>query len=211
MSSNRITYFIDVVLPLAVPNYYSYRLPFELNGQVKIGQRVVVPLGRNKLYTAIVQNIHQKVPDYPVKYIEYILDQEPIVTQDQLLLWEWISGYYMCHVGEVMMAALPSSLKLASETRIVKNEFYQDAVPEELTDAQVLILDAVEVAGVLSLDDIGQLLDKKVVYPIINELLHMQLIKVEEEIKKIYRPKLQKLISLHEVKLTSAALDGKSF
>ena len=198
MSSNRITYFIDVVLPLAVPNYYSYRLPYELNGQVKIGQRVVVPLGRNKLYTAIVQNIHQKVPDYPVKYIEYILDQEPIVTQDQLLLWEWISGYYMCHVGEVMMAALPSSLKLASETRIVKNEFYQDAVPEELTDAQVLILDAVEVAGVLSLDDIGQLLDKKVVYPIINELLHMQLIKVEEEIKKIYRPKLQKLISLHE-------------
>ena len=123
LSTNRITYFIDVVLPLAVPNYYSYRLPFELNGQVKIGQRVVVPLGKNKRYTAIVQCIHQKVPDYPVKYIEYVLDQEPIVTQNQLLLWEWIAGYYMCHVGEVMMAALPSSLKLASETRIVKKIF----------------------------------------------------------------------------------------
>ena len=197
LSTNRITYFIDVVLPLAVPNYYSYRLPFELNGQVKIGQRVVVPLGKNKRYTAIVQCIHQKVPDYPVKYIEYVLDQEPIVTQNQLLLWEWIAGYYMCHVGEVMMAALPSSLKLASETRIVKNEFYDGELPEDLTDAQVLILDAVDVAGVLSLEDIGQLLDKKVVYPIINELLHLQLIKVEEEIKKLYRPKLQKLISIN--------------
>ena len=110
MSNQRKTYFVDVILPLSVPNLYSYRLTFELNGLVCQGQRVVVPLGRNKLYTAIVRNVHENVPDYPTKYIEYILDQDPIVTPKQIALWEWISRYYMCHLGEVMIAALPLSL-----------------------------------------------------------------------------------------------------
>ena len=126
LNSNRKTYFVDVILPLSVPNYYSYRLPFELNNLVKVGQRVIVPLGRNKLYTAIVNNVHENIPSYPTKYIEYILDEFPIVTANQLALWDWIASYYMCHIGEVMIAALPSSLKLASETKIVRNTFSEN-------------------------------------------------------------------------------------
>ncbi|MBA3899213.1 MAG: hypothetical protein H0X62_03235, partial [Bacteroidetes bacterium] len=65
------TYFIDVVVPLPVPNYYTYRLPFDLNGMVKVGARVVVQFGRNRLYTAIVRNIHTSPPRaYEAKYIE---------------------------------------------------------------------------------------------------------------------------------------------
>ena len=205
MSNQRKTYFVDVILPLSVPNLYSYRLPFELNGLVCQGQRVVVPLGRNKLYTAIVRNVHENVPDYPTKYIEYILDQDPIVTPKQMALWEWISRYYMCHLGEVMIAALPSSLKLASETRIVGNPLADEAAKIDLTDQEILIVDALEVARVLSLDDIGQILDKKVVYPIINQMLLKDLIKVEEEIKQVYRPKLRKLIGLNAAFISDPA------
>ena len=196
MNNQRKTYFVDVILPLSVPNYYSYRLPFELNGLVQVGQRVIVPLGRSKLYTAIVKAVHEEIPDYPTKYIEYILDEFPIVTTRQLALWDWIAGYYMCHIGEVMIAALPSSLKLASETKIVRNTFSEIDDGVELSDQEILILDALEIAGVLSLEDVGQILDKKLVYPIVDKMLLKNLIKVEQEIKRLYRPKLKKLIAL---------------
>ena len=211
MNSNRKTYFVDVILPLSVPNYYSYRLPFELNNLVKVGQRVIVPLGRNKLYTAIVKKVHENIPSYPTKYIEYILDEFPIVTANQLALWDWIASYYMCHIGEVMIAALPSSLKLASETKIVRNIFSENDYTDQLLDQEILILDALEVAGVLSLEDVGQILDKKVVYPIVDQMLRKNLIKVEQEIKRLYRPKLKKLITLalefQSPKKTAAAFE----
>jgi primosomal protein N' (replication factor Y) len=106
----RITIFIDVILPLAVPNLYTYRVPFELNEFVRIGQRVVIPFGRSKLYTAIVKKVHYTPPKYTTKYIEFILDEYPIVTETQLKLWDWISEHYMCHIGEVMLANITSPI-----------------------------------------------------------------------------------------------------
>ena len=82
--SERITYFADVILPLSIPNAYTYRVPFELNNIIESGKRVIVPLGRNKYYTGVVKTVHENVPqNYQVKYIEAILDDYPIVTQKQ--------------------------------------------------------------------------------------------------------------------------------
>ena len=198
MKGDRITYFADVILPLSVPNYYSYRVPHELRDQIKSGQRVIVPFGKQKLYTAIVKNVHQEVPSYEVKYINYILDDQPIVTHDQLVFWEWIATYYMCHIGEVMLAALPSSLKLSSETRILRNSYAEQVAENDITDNESIILDALEVNGVLSLEDISDILDRKTIYPLVKKMIDKGLVVEEEELKSAYRPKLKKYIELHE-------------
>ncbi|MGZ4049844.1 MAG: primosomal protein N' family DNA-binding protein, partial [Bacteroidia bacterium] len=105
---SRTTYFVDVILPLAVPNLYTYRVPFDWNDSIAIGQRVVVQFGRGKLYSALIRHIHENPPkQYAAKYIDSILDEHPIVNSKQFELWDWMSQYYMCNIGDVMVAALP--------------------------------------------------------------------------------------------------------
>ena len=191
----RETIFIDVILPLSVPNLYTYRIPYELNGFVCLGQRVVIPFGRSKLYTAIVKKIHNTPPQYTTKYIEFILDEQPIVTAIQLKLWDWISEHYMCHIGEVMLAALPSSLKLASETKVLINDRFEGDL-STLSDQEYLIKDALELRSVLSLAEIGEILDIKTVYPIVKRLIDKGVVVAEEELKESYRPKKEKYVEL---------------
>ena len=118
----RITLFADVLLPLPLAGKFTYRIPYDLNNVVKIGQRVVVQFGRKKIYTALVRGIHQTLPTgYDVKYILSVLDDASVVSEVQFKFWEWLASYYMCTLGEVMNAALPSAMKLASETNIFLN------------------------------------------------------------------------------------------
>jgi primosomal protein N' (replication factor Y) len=103
--------FVDVILPLALPKLYTYSIPDNLNGNVKPGFRVVVQFGKKKLYSAIVFRVHNVAPEaYQTKDILQVIDDEPLVSEVQLKLWEWMAGYYMCSLGEVMKAALPSGL-----------------------------------------------------------------------------------------------------
>ncbi len=105
----RTTLFADVILPLAVPNLYTYRIPHDWNEMVKPGQRVVVQFGKNKLYMALVKNIHTAPPKgYQAKYIEDVLDAIPIVNEIQLKFWDWINAYYLCTPADVLNAALPA-------------------------------------------------------------------------------------------------------
>ncbi len=202
----RETYFIDVILPLAIPNLYTYRVPFELNDFIRVGQRVVVPFGKNKLHTAIVRNIHETAPGYTTKYLDYILDEFPIVTMRQLELWDWISEHYMCHLGEIMIAALPSSFKLASETKVLLNERYEGTF-DHLTDQEYLIKDALELRSILTLQEIGEILDRKTVYPIVKRLIDKGIVVVEEEVKDVYRPKMEKYVLLSEAYANEDAIE----
>lgn len=192
----RITQFVDVILPVAVPNLYTYRVPFELTGFVNRGQRVIVEFGKRKRYSAIVRNVHDVAPSvYEAKYIEALLDQSPIVTDDQFKLWDWIADYYLCTIGEVMLAALPSALKLASETTIVLNpEFNRDY--QQLSDQEYLIVEAIEIRNVLSLLDIAEILDQKTVYPLVKSLLDKKAVLLEEELKDKYKPKKDNYLRL---------------
>ena len=123
--TDRKTLFAEVILPLAISKNYTYRVPYEQNDTIAIGKRVVVQFGKSKLYTAIVKEISTLAPEkYEAKYIIEILDDQPVVTPHQLHFWQWLADYYMCNIGEVMNAALPAALKLASETRIVLNKDY---------------------------------------------------------------------------------------
>ena len=119
--------FVDVLLPLAVQNLFTYRVPASLVKEVFPGKRVIVPFGRQKIYSALIKRVHNSFPDpTSLKEIQSILDENPVVNEKQFLLWEWMSGYYICTQGEVMNSALPASLKLQSETRVMAESFRSD-------------------------------------------------------------------------------------
>ncbi len=192
----RKTIFADVILPVAVPQTYTYRIPVGWNENVMVGQRVVAQLGRSKLYTGIIRKLHDRPPEkYTAKYIESIIDEIPIVKEIQLKLWDWISQYYMCHLGEVMTAALPSSLKLTSETNIILNPDY--AGYEELKDVRLItIVEAVKQNEVLPLSEVGSLVNLKVVQPLLKQLIELGIVLAEEELKDRYKPKLVDMLRL---------------
>ncbi len=115
--------YADVILPLPVPGMFTYQVGDGEISRVRPGMRVTVQFGRRKIYTALIRRLHDVKPAaYEVKGILSLLDDEPVVNERQFLLWEWISEYYMCTLGEVFKAALPSGLKLESETRVMAME-----------------------------------------------------------------------------------------
>ena len=104
--------FADVILPLPLPRTFTYSIPREHEGKVFPGCRVTVPLGTKKSYTALVTATHDNEPtDYAIKPLKEVLDETPIVIDKQIKLWEWISKYYLCSLGDIYKAAIPQGLK----------------------------------------------------------------------------------------------------
>ncbi len=193
---SRKTYFTDVLLPLPIPGYYTYRVPFELNGMVQVGTRVAVQFGRKKIFTALVRRIHENPPlDYTPKYILSIVDEKPIVVTSQFTFWEWMASYYMCSPGEVMNAALPSGLKLASESRIMLNPAF-DGDLSDLNEKEVLIADALTAQSNLTIDDVMKIVDQAKVLPLIKTLIEKEVVEIEEELVERYKPKTENYIRL---------------
>ncbi|MBA3971978.1 MAG: hypothetical protein H0X46_07510, partial [Bacteroidetes bacterium] len=197
---SRVTCFVDVILPLAVPNLYTYRVPYDWNNSIAVGTRVIVQFGRSKLYSALVRRIHQNPPkQYAAKYIDSILDETPIVNEKQFELWEWMSQYYMCNIGDVMVAALPGGLRLASETKVVLNPAFTSKSKDDrelplLSDKEVLIIDALEIRNVLSLQDISEIIEQKTVYPLIKSMIEKGVVFILEELKEKFKPKIESYV-----------------
>lgn len=134
--------FVDVILPLPIYSTFTYRVPEHIGSGIKIGSRVLVQFGRKKYYTAIVAMVHNNEPkDYAVKDVISLLDEYPIIKYPQLKLWEWISEYYLCSPGDVYKAAVPTGLKVESETFVSVNPQFEEEVPGELKEREKIILD----------------------------------------------------------------------
>ncbi len=159
--------------------------------------RVAVPFGKTKIFTALVFEIHQNPPlAYEAKEIHQILDETPIITSKQLSHWQWLAQYYMCSLGDVMRAALPSAFLLESETLVLKNEnFSQEDI---LNDEEYLIFEALQHQSVLKIQEISKILNKKGILSIINGLIDKSVIVLKEEIFQQYKPKLMKYIRVSE-------------
>jgi len=194
------TIFIDVILPLSLPNLFTYRLPIELNDDILIGQRAVVPFGRGgKLYSALVKNIHHSPPtEYQAKYVESLLDETPIVNEKQLKHWDWIADYYIANPGDVFNAALPGALKLASETKILINADFDGDAVTDLTDKEYQIYEALEIRNILNLQEIAEILNLKNVHKVVKSLIEKKAIIVEEDLKRKYKVKLIPYVRLTE-------------
>jgi primosomal protein N' (replication factor Y) len=193
------TYFVDVILPLSVNNTYTYRVPNDLIDELEIGKRVIVQFGRGaKLYTGIIKKIHHTPPqNYEAKYIDSIIDDTPIVHEKNFELWQWLAKYYLCSEGDVMKAALPSALKLASETVVLLNPDWNKDV-SILTDNEYLIVEALQIRGKLSLDEISNILSVKHIHRYIKTLVEKKVIITEEEIHRKYKPRYQTFVKLSE-------------
>lgn len=197
--SDRKTLFVDVILPLALPQTFTYRLPQEWNDFIQIGLRVIVQFGRGKKqYSAIVEKVHEQAPStYQAKYIEAILDEQPILHPQQLDFWWWISEYYMAPIGDVMNAALPGGLRLASETRVLLHPNYK-AVVDALSDEEYLVVEALELRNVLDLTEISEILGVKNVHAKVKGLIEKRAVMTEEEIKQRFKPKMVDYVQLTE-------------
>jgi len=184
-------------LPIPLQKLFTYKITEAEAEFLQVGMRVAVPFGKSKIFTGLVFEIHQNGPTaYKAKEIHQILDDEPIVTSRQLEHWKWISDYYMCSLGDVMRAAIPSAFLLESETLVLKNETFQ--YEENLNDDEYLIYEALQHQSVLKIQEISKILNKKGVLTVINQLIAKGVIVLKEEIFQQYKPKLIKYIRLNE-------------
>jgi primosomal protein N' (replication factor Y) len=204
----RVTLFVEVILPLPLPGFYTYRVPYELNDTIKVGMRVVVQFGKRKIYTALVYRIHEEVPmGYTPKYVLSVLDENPIVNSKQFDFWKWVAEYYMCRMGEVMNAALPSSLKLASESCIVLHPEF-DRNFDALKEKEFLVAEALDIRQKLSLSEISNIVEQKKIIPLINTLIEKKVVLIEEELYEKYKPKMELCVRLTEEYETEKTLNG---
>jgi primosomal protein N' (replication factor Y) len=194
----RETWFADVLLPLPLPGFYTYRVPYELNGSFARGCRVVVQFGKQKFYTALVYRLHQTAPQTPqVKYILSVVDERPVVNELQLQLWDWIAQYYLCRHGEVMNAALPSALKLASESRIVINPS-ADIALDELNEKERILTETLAWRKVLTVSEASEVTEQKKIIPLLKTLMEKGIIVLEEELQQKFKPKVEVCVRLAE-------------
>lgn len=201
------TIFIDVIVPLALPQLFTYRVPHEWNSYVRKGQRVVVPFGKNKLYTGIVYRIHHVAPhDYEAKYIETILDDFSLINDYQFELWQWIASYYMCSMGEVMQAALPSGFKLSSTSKFILNHHTQ-INHQQISDKEYLLIEAMEKRNSITIDEAAEILQIKNPHRYIKSLLEKEYILIEEEIKEKIKPRTVSYVELTEFSLNEKNLE----
>ncbi|MFD2742500.1 MULTISPECIES: replication restart helicase PriA [Sphingobacterium] len=192
----RQTLFVEVVLPLSIAKSYTYRVPEALNDKVKLGVRVIVQFGKNRIYAAIVERVTEEAPlRYEAKYILDVVDEQGIVGVKQLDFWHWIADYYMCYLGDVMQAALPAALKMASETKI-RSADQEDRDRSGLNDKAFLVMDALDVAGELRISDVVKILGQKTVFPLLKSLFDKGFILISEEIKQKYKPKVKTFLTL---------------
>ncbi|WP_456243492.1 replication restart helicase PriA [Tenacibaculum crassostreae] len=198
-------HFIDVILPIPLQKTFTYMVTEAEASFLKKGMRVAVSFGKSKMYTALVFNIHQTPPElYEAKDIHQILDEHPVVNEQQLQYWQWISSYYMCSLGDVYRAALPSAFLLESETIIYKNEAFTEETI--LNDDEFLIFEALQHHSQLTIHQVADILGKKTVLPIINGLIEKSAVYIKEEIYETYKPKLVKYVRLHTNYATNEGL-----
>ncbi len=187
--------FVDVILPLPVAGTFTYKVPEKMRDFVRAGIRVIVPFGSRKFYAAVIVLVHSKPPkNFQAKHIIDLLDVTPILKRPQQQFWEWISEYYMSHIGEVYQAALPSGLKLSSETQVKINTNYEAS--SELSEQERNILDLLSDEKKWRVSSLNKNLDIKNSMPIINKLIDKGAVEVIEKIKERYKPKTASFVRL---------------
>ncbi len=191
-----IQLFVEVIIPLKLSKTFTYSVPKTLKINLKIGSRVIVQFGAKRVYTAVVKNIHQLKPDYHTKNILDVLDEHPIITPTQLKLYEWISNYYLCGIGEVLSVALPSGLKLSSESKIQLNPDIEELNIEDYNEFEQLILYNLKQQSSLNYNDIPNIVGQKNPYKHLKSLINKNIILLFEEVKDKFVPKKVKHIRL---------------
>lgn len=197
--------FADLILPLALQRLYTYKIPPAYFSQLKKGQRVVVQFGKSKMYTAVVHAIHDNMPEhYDAKEILEVLDVKPVITEHQFRIWEWMAEYYLCTLGEIMIACLPAIMKLQSETVVSVNPLFENE-SIVLTPEEQLLVDNLNVRGSLSVSDASKFTGLKIGLRLIRNMMDRNILVHNEEMQDAFKPRKVNFIRL------SAAAAGEDF
>jgi primosomal protein N' (replication factor Y) len=190
--------FAEVILPLPVPGTFTYQVPPELYPEVKEGKRVVVQFGSKKIFTALIHSLHHQAPvSYAAKSVLSILDQNPVVNQGQIQFWEWISSYYMAPLGDVMNAAMPSGLKMQSESKLVLHPEFSFG-ETELSEKEYLIAEALENRKELTITDAARIIGQSRVFTVIKTLVDKNVVLITEELVEQYHPLQETFVRLSQ-------------
>ena len=190
--------YADIILPLPLANTFTYSIPEAMVCLIKTYCRVVVPFGKKHYYTGVVTGIHDRRPEqsYEVKEIFVLLDEKPVIRESQLSLWQWISFYYLCSLGEVCRAALPAGLKIESETIVSLNPDYE--AEASLKPNVQKILDILSQSSGMSVSELEKNTGLKNLLPVINDLLATGAIEINESLKQSFKPKTDTYVRLSD-------------
>ena len=182
--------FAEVILPLPLFSSFTYEVPEEFESMIQTGSRVLVQFGKKKYYTGIVEHVNTtSSSDFEIKPIMAVLDSAPVVRYPQLKMWRWISDYYLCSVGEVYKAAVPSGLKPESETYISYNKEWELPEGATLSEHEAVIIQLMEEKKRLRISEIEKELKLKGSARIINRLLELGALEIDEKVVERYKPK----------------------
>ena len=192
--------YVEVVLPLPLQTTFTYRIPDEMRSlPIGVGFRVIVPFGRKKFYTGIVVGLPMTPPQgYEIKEVAMILDDSPVVRNPQLKLWDWVADYYLCSAGDVYKAAIPSGLKIESETFVEVNpDFDFDTFPLK-TDLENEVYQYVCQQEQTSVSDIEKKFDRRGTTATVNRLISRGVLIVAEKLVERYVTKKQTCVRLRQ-------------
>ena len=200
--------YADVILPLPLQGTFTYALPTECETLPQLGCRVIVPFGSRKFYTAIVVRLHSDKPSYQTKPISEILDSAPVVLPGQMQLWRWIADYYLCALGDVFKAALPSGLKLESESTVLLNEDWEAETPFTPSEDKVWL--ALTIKGGRGSEQTLASLQKetglKNILPVVKSLMEKGVVRVKGELRRTYKPKTVMCVRVAEIYSSEARM-----
>lgn len=191
------TFFAEIILPVPIPKLFTYRVPSVLNDTAKVGMRVIVQFGQKKILTGIIANLHQQPPqEYEAKYILELIDESEIIGERQFSLYQWMATYYMCTLGEVINAALPSGLKLSSESMVqLHPSFNHEETAFDFSEKERMLLNRLQ-HDTLSYTEVTKFLGSKNIYSLLKSLASKEAIILFEQVKEKFKPKTEKRIRL---------------
>lgn len=188
--------YAEVILPLAVLGTFTYLVPEEMQCDISRGSRVYVPFGPRKLYTGIVADLHTNTPKFKVKPIASLLDGTSILRHPQLKFWQWIADYYLCTLGEVYRAAVPTGLKVESETNLSLNKAIDlEEIGQTLTPAETELLNEVIVADHVRMSDLDRERSHATTARYVSRMLQKGIIVADEKATSSYKAKTIAIVS----------------
>ncbi|MBS1554298.1 MAG: primosomal protein N' [Bacteroidetes bacterium] len=191
------TEFAEILLPVPIPRFFTYRIPKALVGKTMAGQRVIVPFGQKKILTGVVVTVHGQPPkDYEAKYILELLDETEVIYPQQFKLYQWIADYYLCTLGEVLAAALPSGLKLSSESMVQLHPAFNEAETNfDFSERERMVINHLK-NDTMTYSQVAKLLGAKSIYSILKSLASKSAILLFEQVREKFRPKTEKHVRL---------------
>jgi len=192
------TYFVDVILPLPIPRLFTYRVPQELADQLAIGYRIVVPFGKTKLLTGIILTIHESPPKaYEAKYILDVLDHQPTLNNYQIKFFKWMAGYYMCTLGEVLQAALPSGLKIDTTSLVQRNPYFKES-EHVLSIEEQIIMEQLADDSTIESARLADLIGSRLISKVLRSLVEKEAILVIDHVREKFTPRIKKFLRLDD-------------